>query len=134
MTYLLDTNIFLEILLDQQNSDDAEKMLKKIPSTDLYLSDFSLYSIGIILFRNNQKDTFVRFTEDLLIKGSIEVISLSPADFQSLIDYSKRFSLDFDDAYQYTLLEKHGLNLVSFDQDFDITGKSRLEPGELLSN
>ena len=134
MTYLLDTNIFLEILLEQQNSDDVEKLLREIPSTDLYLSDFSLYSIGIILFRNSKQDTFVQFTEDLLIKGGIEVISLSPSDFKSLVDYSKRFDLDFDDAYQYTLLEKHGLDLVSFDQDFDTTGKARLEPGEILSN
>ena len=134
MKYQLDTNIFLEILLEQQNSDDVEKLLKEIPNTDLYLSDFSLYSIGIILFRNNKKDTFVRFTEDLLIEGGIEVISLFPSDFQSLVDYSKKFGLDFDDAYQYGLLEKHGLNLVSFDHDFDTTGKARLEPSELFSN
>jgi len=62
------------------------------------------------------------------------LVSLSPSDFKSLVDYSKRFDLDFDDAYQYTLLEKHGLDLVSFDQDFDATGKARLEPGEILSN
>ena len=76
----------------------------------------------------------MQFTEDLLIRGGIEVISLSPSDFRSLVDYSKKFGLDFDDAYQYRLLEKHGLNLISFDKDFDTTSKGRLEPEDLLSN
>jgi len=34
--------------------------------------------------------------------------------------------LDFDDAYQYALAEKHDLIIVSFDSDFDKTGSTRL--------
>ncbi len=40
----------------------------------------------------------------------------------------KRFSLDFDDAYQYAVAEKHGLEIISFDADFDRTEIGRKKP------
>ena len=48
--YLLDTNIFLELFLDQDKADDVEKLLRTVPKERLYISEFSLYSVGIILF------------------------------------------------------------------------------------
>ncbi len=50
--YLLDTNIFLEILLGQEKKDECKKFL--IANEDnIFISDFSLHSIGVILFRHN---------------------------------------------------------------------------------
>jgi predicted nucleic acid-binding protein len=48
------------------------------------------------------------------------------------VSASKNFNLDFDDAYQYAVAEKHGLNIVSFDADFDRTEKKRKVPGQEL--
>jgi len=44
-----------------------------------------------------------------------------------------RFKLDFDDAYQYTLVEKYGLAIVSFDKDFDRTPLGRKTPAQVLA-
>ena len=40
--------------------------------------------------------------------------------------------LDFDDAYQYALAEKHDLIIVSFDSDFDKTKRGRKSPAEVI--
>jgi predicted nucleic acid-binding protein len=40
--YLLDTNIILELLLDQDKSDEVERFLRDIPPEQLYLSEVKL--------------------------------------------------------------------------------------------
>jgi hypothetical protein len=47
------------------------------------------------------------------------VISISLDRMEAVIDVAQKFSLDFDDAYQYAVAEEQGLILVSFDADFD---------------
>ncbi len=47
MKYLLDTNIWLELLLNQENADTVSLFLDKTPSDLIAISDFSLHSIGI---------------------------------------------------------------------------------------
>jgi len=48
--YLIDTNIFLEILLKQDKSEACKTFLDK--NTDaINISDFTFHSIGVILFR-----------------------------------------------------------------------------------
>jgi predicted nucleic acid-binding protein len=55
--YLIDTNIFLEILLSQKQKDICKEFL--VSNTEhIYISDFSLHSIGVILFRNNKETVF----------------------------------------------------------------------------
>ena len=131
--YLLDTNIFLELLLEQQNSDIVEEFLRKTPSEELYFSEFSLYSVGIILFQTDKYEVFSRFIEDLFIKGGIQLISISPNDHKTLVKHAKEFNLDFDDAYQYQIANNYDFTLVSYDKDFDDTKLGRIEPNEILS-
>jgi len=45
---------------------------------------------------------------------------------------AQQYNLDFDDAYQYMLAEKHQLQLISFDKDFDSTKIGRKEPSEIV--
>ena len=130
--YLLDTNIFLELFLDQDKADDVERLLRTAPKERLYISEFSLYSVGIILFRRKLFDVFVRFVEDLIITGGIKLLRLSVEDTKKLAEVSQRFGLDFDDAYQYAVAERYGLTVVSFDSDFDRTEKGRKTPKDVL--
>ena len=78
--YLLDTNIFLELLLDQDKANDVEKLLRSVPKEKLNISEFSLYSMGIVLFRRRLFDVFVRFVEDLIIMGGVRLLRLSAWD------------------------------------------------------
>lgn len=67
--------------------------------------------------------------KDLIIRTGIGVIGLDSEDVLKLARISKRFKLDFDDAYQYAVAEKYGLQILSFDADFDRTEKGRKIPG-----
>lgn len=39
---LLDTNVFLGLLLDQENADEVQRLLQVKPGEELHLSEFSL--------------------------------------------------------------------------------------------
>jgi len=130
--YLLDTNIFLELLLDQDKADEVEKFLRSTSREKLHISEFSLYSIGIILFHCHLPETFKRFVDDLLVTGGLRLLRISISDIETLASRAKEFDLDFDDAYQYVISEKYDLTLVSFDSDFDRTERGRKIPTERL--
>jgi hypothetical protein len=129
--YLLDTNIFLEILLGQEQAESVKALLTKIPPFSLHVSDFSLHSIGILLFRRNLYEAHVRFIEDVIINLGITVLRLNAEDVPAMAAFSQRFRLDFDDAYQYGVAEKYGLAIMSFDADFDRTEKGRVTPDKI---
>lgn len=40
MKLLVDTNIFLEVLLEQDRADEARQLLSKTEEHDLFISDF----------------------------------------------------------------------------------------------
>lgn len=127
MKYLVDANIFLEILCERQRADAAERFLTTQSATDLCCSAFSLDSIGIILYRQKKMAIFRRFVQDLSDSG-LNVLGLTLNEHLLLEENISKWNLDFDDAYQYTLAKKHGLTLVSFDADFDRTDLKRIEP------
>ena len=57
MTFLVDTNVFLEILLNRAKKESCKRFLEKNIG-ELSITDFSLHSIGLILFRYHKKDLF----------------------------------------------------------------------------
>jgi hypothetical protein len=132
--YLLDTNIILELLLDQEQADEVEQLLRSTPPESFHLSEFALYSLGIVLLRRKMYDTFLQSVEDLLVTGGIRLVRLVVEDMQDIVHTAQRFNLDFDDAYQYVAAEKYGLILVSLDGDFDRTERGRKTPAEILSS
>jgi len=130
--YLLDTNIFLELLLEQGNSDSVRALLTSKSPEELSISDLAFHSIGIILYQKNAAHLFSDFIRDLFGDGGIAIISLGSEDMERLEHVSTIFNLDFDDAYQYVIAEKFGLVLVSFDTDFDRTDRKRIIPADIL--
>jgi predicted nucleic acid-binding protein len=130
--YLLDTNIWLERLLDQEKSEEVGRFLAHFPSEQLFITDFTFHSIGIILSRLNRSEVFLQFIRDAFIEGAVSIIHLGPEDMNTLVDVMREFQLDFDDAYQYIAAEHYGLTIVSFDSDFDRTKKGRKTTKELL--
>ena len=129
--YLADTNIFLEALLEQDKKDDVQSFLQTIDLSTLYITDLSLHSIGIILYRLKNFALFNSFVEDIIIDG-IGILSLPSEDLKTLDMTADKFNLDFDDAYQYTAAAKYEMQLISFDTDFDRTDRKRKEPIEVL--
>ena len=49
--YLIDTNVWIELLLGQQRAKEVKRFFQEIEASQLAITEFSLYSIGIILDR-----------------------------------------------------------------------------------
>ena len=105
--YLIDTNIFLEILLGQERKEKCKDYLNS-KLGKIYISDFSLHSIGVILFKLDKQDKFEVFLEDLLPR--IEHIGLPLIDYKNVKRIASKYKLDFDDAYQTSVAESFGFD------------------------
>jgi len=88
--YLVDTNIWLERLLDQAGSEEVGQFLQRVSNDRLYLSDFTLHSIGIILLKLDEAATFARFVQDVLIDGVVRLVALQPEDMTNVTDAAER--------------------------------------------
>ncbi len=129
--FLIDTNIWLEELLEQERSEEVSAFLNRTPSSQLYMTDFSYHSIGVVFSRLKQMDAFSVFTKEVLLESDVNLVRLSPTETNKLPDLCKTYGFDFDDAYQYAAAELWGLDIVSFDRDFDQTNHGRKEPRDI---
>lgn len=132
MKALLDTNIFLEIILSQDRANEAKELLLKSGQHEFFITDYSLHSVGLLLFRKKQHEAFQAFVEDVLVNGGIGLLSLYSEEMDNVIFASQKFGLDFDDAYQYAVADRYDLTLISFDTDFQRTDKGHKLPAEVL--
>ena len=129
--YLIDTNVWLERLLDQVRAEEVGQFIDRISSEQIFMTDFSFHSIGIVMSKLNRREALLRFVQDVLLDGDIALVHLEPIDTQPLVRIMEEFNLDFDDAYQYMAAEKYNLTIVSFDGDFDLTTRGRKTPSEI---
>ena len=113
--FLVDTNIFLEILLGQDKKEDCKSFLNN-NIENLNITDFSLHSIGVILFRYGKEGIFQKFVEDVM--PDISLLSLPMELYRDLATDRKDMNLDFDDAYQYSMAKYYELKVVTMDKDF----------------
>jgi predicted nucleic acid-binding protein len=104
--YLVDTNVWLERLLDQGKSDVVSKLFDLVPTDELFVSDFSMHSIGVILSRLKRYDVFEKFIDDLFINGQIESLTLDTMDLLDVVGNIQKYKLDFDDSYQFSVAQK----------------------------
>ncbi len=130
--YLVDTNVWLERLLDQARSEEVGRFLERTPGSELFLSDFCLHSIGVVMQRLDRLAGLLLFTRDVFLRAGGSLVRLEPDDTERLVAVMEEFRLDYDDAYQYVAAEKHDLSIVSFDADFDRTARRRRTPADVL--
>ncbi len=130
--YLVDTNVWLERLLDQERSAEVGQFLSGVASERLLMTDFTLHSIGIILSRLARREVLLRFVDDVFVEGGVSLVSVRPEVMHQVVGVMERFGLDFDDAYQYVAAEQAGAVIVSYDEDFDRTVRKRQTPVEAL--
>ena len=112
---LIDTNVFLEILLEQE----LRKLCKQFiidHLDEICISDFTLHSIGVVTFRKNKANLFTQFTQDML--PHLDILTLPKNDYAQINTVAQSLKLDFDDAYQYSIAKCYDLKLVTLDNDF----------------
>ena len=115
MMYPIDSSVFLEVLLTQGKSKICKNFLDS-NIDKLHISDFSLHSIGVILFRNKKEEIFQSFVADVI--PSVTIITLPKLSYRNLVETKKKIGLDFDDTYQYMVAKDHELEIVTLDSDF----------------
>ncbi|MCD5417158.1 PIN domain-containing protein [Candidatus Bipolaricaulota bacterium] len=114
--FLVDTNVFLEILLRQDKKEDCKRFLVNNIG-HLNITDFSLHSIGVILFRYGKEEIFQEFVKDVM--PNTKVLSLPMKIYKEVVSVKKSMNLDFDDAYQYSVAKYYELKVVTMDMDFE---------------
>lgn len=132
--YLVDTNVWLERLLDQEQSEVVSKFFDLTPLDSIFVSDFSIHSIGVILSRLKSYNIFEKFIKDLFINGQIEQLSLDSADLLDVSKNIQKYKLDFDDSYQFSVAQKYDLTIITFDKDFNIKGIKKKTPNDIAVN
>jgi len=130
---LIDTNIFLEIYLEQKNTKKCEVFLRKISENKMQglMTDFSIDSICIVMENNGKKAEEIRlFLLSLFGFVGLKVYSTTMLDRIFATQLMEKHNLDFDDAL--TLQAMHSNNvkeIVSFDKHFGkLKEIKRVEP------
>lgn len=115
MMFLIDANIFLAVLL-KETKDGACKEFLSNNKGKLFISDFALHSIGVVLLRLGKPQVFRKFVEDALPLMSL--VTLPVEQYKEIPEVKDRAGLDFDDAYQYLIAKHHRMDLITLDKDF----------------
>lgn len=136
MMYLIDVNVFLEVLLQQDRWTECEEFLEKVGRGEIsaYVSRFGLYSIELIMIRYGRFDGLRTFLKTLATFKGLSIVTTSIADDLHVLDHVRNLDLHFDDALNYFVANKYGLRgIVSFDRHFDKTDLKRYEPKEFVT-
>jgi predicted nucleic acid-binding protein len=115
MPFLFDTNIFLEILLNQDKKEKAKEILAN-HLDQLYISDFSLHSIGVILIKQKKFKIYEDFLNDIIPYATI--LCLPKNKYPDINKTAEKYILDFDDSYQTTVAKEFELTVITMDNDF----------------
>lgn len=129
--FLIDTNIFVELMLDQEKAADCMILLEKVSdgSLEAVVTRFSIHSVEVILDRS---DSISRFLRNIESSAGLSVYETNSSDELEVANIQDKINLDFDDALQYYVSKKIGVDfIVSFDRHFDGLDISRVEPSEL---
>jgi len=133
--YLVDTNIFLEVMLSRRRKDECKLFLKMLRDGEILgtVTDFSVHSITVLLDRLNRPEKLKTFLLSLTGYRGLAVHYTSIAEEVRAVELAREKKLDIDDALQYAVALSIGADaIVSFDEDFNNLEIPRLEPVEII--
>ena len=134
MRFLLDTNCFIQVARQRPEAPQVTALLTGVPRDRLFITDYAVHSIGVIMRRFSQLAGYTAFLAQLGVDQGMGVVAIPTDELDRVVAASAASDLDFDDAYQYAAAELHGLTLVSLDADFDRTPRGRLTPAAALAS
>jgi predicted nucleic acid-binding protein len=126
---LLDTNVFLEVLLRRKDAVKCKELLDRLSRGELegVVTHFTIHSIEALIGKH-QGDT-VSFLRAVEQTSGLFVYDTTVADEVAVSLLSEKIGRDFDDALQYYVAKKLGANtIVSYDRHFDGLDIPRSEP------
>ena len=135
--FLIDANIFLELMLDQSKADECERFLGEVQKghQEAIITDLALDSILIIMEAKHKRSSeLATFLTSLADYEGLRPYWLSVVDRIHATEHMDELGLDFEDATQVEVCKRLSLDgIVTFDRDFDgLKGIKKLEPREIL--
>ena len=130
--FLIDTNCWMQVARDRGQADEVRLMLANVPMDRLFVTIFSVHSMGVVLASRGWIAGYANFLARTSIGAHVRIIAVPVPELRRVEAACIAHRLDFDDAYQYTAAELHGLRVVSLDADFDRTPRGRLTPAAAL--
>lgn len=134
MSYLIDTNIFLEVMLSRKRKDECKEFLKQVSAGKIrgILTDFSLYSIMITMVNYKKYQEIRKFLTTLTAYKGLTVYNCTLDDKINCVDIVLNEKLDVDDSMQYaSAISLQAKAIVSFDAHFDGLKLPREEPASV---
>jgi len=131
---LVDTNVWLELLLGQPKAKDCLRLLEAIRDgrVEAAVTDFTVHSIAVILERRGSLAALEGFLRDLRRFAGLSYYAGTLEDQGEIAALAASEGLDFDDAYQLYFAAREAQAIVSFDRHFDGRKVARQEPADVL--
>ena len=129
---VVDTNVFLETMLNQERVDECEAFLMKIAVGELsvVVSRFSIHAIEAIIGKG---EMIGRFLRDVNSSNGLRMYDTDTEDEIAVTLFLETSKLDFDGALQYFVAKKLGAeSIISFDRGIDNLDIKRLEPIQVI--
>ncbi len=83
--YLVDTNVWLELLLLQERATEVRRFLQSVDADQLAMTEFALNSIGLITSKLRKEEVFEAFISDILEDSAVRRICLSAFDLRIVL-------------------------------------------------
>ncbi|MEM3083759.1 MAG: PIN domain-containing protein [Nitrososphaerales archaeon] len=129
---LIDTNIYLELFLGRERAADCEKLLNMISAgeSEAVTTKFSVHAAEALL---NSPELVLTLLRNIGNSIGLEVYETSLDDEIAVAMTMNKRRLDFDDALQYYVAKKLGVEaIISYDKHFDGLDVPRKEPADMI--
>lgn len=133
--YLIDTNIFFELIFNRKNAVDCEKLFLQIQDKKIkaICSHFSIHSICVYLLNGKKAEKAKQFLKQIYSLENLEIIATTINEDIKIVELSEELGLDFDDSMQYYIAVQLGCDaIITFDKDFKKTKMKIFEPKEAI--
>lgn len=120
--YLVDTNIFLEVLLARSRKEDCKKFLKELREGKKkgIVTDFTIHSIIVVMDSFKKLEALKVFLQSLTAYKGLHIFFTGLSTEIGAIEHALSKGLDMDDAIQYSAaLSANAECIVSYDRHFD---------------
>ena len=100
---LIDSNIFLEVLLSREKEKECRPLLRMVQdgSVSAYITSFSLHGIEVHLDSARKPKKLESFLAWVVEAQGLTVYHTSPQEEARVVAICRKLPLDFDDALLY---------------------------------
>jgi len=129
--YLIDANIFLEVLLARARKEECKQLLRLLRDGKKsgIVTDFTIHSIIVVMDSVNRLSELKTFLLSLTAYKGLYVYHTTINDEINAIEIAIQRKLDMGDSIQYsTAIATNVEAIISFDKHFNNLETPRLEP------